>query len=351
MKIFKAGTTGKKSWKKWLIIGIIVLAILAGAAAGGGLIWYRYNLAPVDATATEDKLITIEKGRSADAIAVLLEEKGLIRSSTAFSFYVGRQGVKNKLKAGTYQLKSSLSVAEISDKLVKGDVAKRTVTFTPGRRLDQLRAEMIEAGFEEAKVDNALKTAGRQKLSGILPKGATLEGYLFADTYITGLDQVPDTIVNLSIDQLLKNLTSSVKEGIQKQGLTLHEGIILASIIQKESSNPEDQKQIAQVFYKRLKEGISLGADATTRYGVNKPSGPLTAADLASNSPYNTRKFKGLTPGPIGNFNKSALEAVAFPAEGDYLFFVAGNDRVTRFARTNAEHEALKAQYGVSAEE
>ena len=134
---------------------------------------------------------------------------------------------------------------------------------------------------------------------------------------------------------------NNLKEGFKKQGLTLYKGITLASIVQREVLAP-DQPQVAQVFYSRLKQGMNLGSDVTYHYAADKQG---VARDFNLESPYNTRKYKGLPPGPISAPGLSALRATANPALGDYLFFVSGDDEKTYFARTNAEHDKNVSQY------
>lgn len=331
-----------RRWPKIIMIAAIVSIVLIAVAAASAFAWYTVSLAPVDPASSQRELVVIQKGLGADDIARLLEEKQIIKSSTAFGWYTSRKGVKDKLQAGTYELSPSLSTAEVVDKLVSGDVARRTVTFVPGRRLDQLRAAMIEAGFDEAAVDEALDSVGRKTLAGILPDGASLEGYLYPETYLLPLEGKPDVLIAQATAEFLEHLTPDVKEGIKAQGLSIHRAVILASIIQQESSNPEVQKQIAQVFLRRLEIGMKLQADPTFRYGA-----ALTGktANSSLDHPYNTYKIAALPPGPIGNVGKSALQAVASPSEGDYLFFVSGDDGKTYFSRTLQEHEALKAQH------
>jgi UPF0755 protein len=342
MKSFRTGERSPRRWRKRLLITAVLLVVASSIVAAGMYSWYQINLRPCEECSTQKQLLVIAKGRSSTAIADLLEEKSLIRSSTAFNWYIARAGVKQRLQAGTYELGSQMSVEEIVNRLVKGEVARRTVTFPPGRRIDQLSKAMVEAGFDQKAVSEALQSAGRQKLAGILPMGASLEGYLFAETYLLNLDAPAATVAEQAVSQLLKQLTPAVRAQIKDQGLTIHQAVTLASIVQQESSNAQVQKQIAQVFLLRLKRDISLGADPTFRYGAyltGKPASP------SLDHPYNTRIYKGLPPGPIGNFNASALVAVADPAPGDYLFFVAGDDGVTRFSRSVTEHEALKDKY------
>lgn len=345
---FTLGEKVRKTKRRFLGILLVIMAVIALLGLGAIFAWYQISLRPKDAVTTSKQLITIRSGMGADNIADLLEDADLIRSSTAFGWYTASKGVKGSLQAGTYEFSANQTVSEMVDKLVKGEVARRTVTFVPGRRLDQLRSVMIEAKFSPEEVDRALDTAGRALLTGILPDKASLEGYLYAETYILGLDQPPEAFINLAVKEFLKHLTPEVRAGIERQGLSVHEAVILASIVQQESSQPDIQRQVAQVFLKRLDEGISLGADPTFKYAAAILGVP---ASTTINSPYNTRIHRGLPPGPIGSFSKSALEAVANPAEGDYLYFVAGKDNVTRFSRSLEEHEALKREHGVAGQD
>src|SRR5687768_15250545 len=171
-KSFVSTKKGNRSKKLWVVI-LSVLALLTVLVLATVYAWYQINIRPKDAAASTTRQVTIRSGLGADNIADLLEDKGLIRSSTAFSWFASREGVKGSLKAGTYEFSSNQSVSEIVGKLVKGDVAKRTLTFTPGRRLAQLRSVFLEAGFKEEDVDRALDTAGRKALDGIIPDDAT----------------------------------------------------------------------------------------------------------------------------------------------------------------------------------
>lgn len=338
----------KRNWIKIALITICALVVLLIVSVGGAYYWYRQGLAPLDPGKIEKELITVKKGMSADQIALLLEDEDIIRSSTVFGLYASRSGVKGKLKAGTYELSPSMNVSDIVKKMVKGDIARRTVTILPARRLDQIREAFVAAGFSESEVDQAFEAGAKKHLSDILPAGADLEGYLYPETYIASLDAPVSSIVDLALLEFKEHLTDEIKAGIKQQGLSIHEAVILASIVDQESPDKEDQRQIAQVFLKRLREDISLGADPTFKYAAAIAGVPPR---VNIDSPYNTRIYKGLPPGPIGNVRKQALAAVAYPAEGDFLFFVAGKDNVTRFSKTVQEHDALKKEHGVAGQD
>lgn len=352
MKYYEIGTKGNRNWSKiWLTVFIIFL-LGVGTAIFMVRRNYHQHLLPVNAS-QKSVLVTIPSGASVQEIAEKLQEQGLIRASWAFEWFVRNNNTRDQLQAGTYALRPSQSVQEITTILTQGKVDTSLVTILPGRRLEDVRDGFINQGFAADEVDAALNPKLYSNHPALVdkPQQANLEGYLYPESFQKTADTEVTTIIKLSLDELQKQLTPDVRAGIVNQGLTVHQAIILASVIGQEVSDPKEQQVVAQIFLKRLKDGIELGADATTRYAVDKPKGPLTAEELNSDSPYNTRKSKGLPPGPISNFKASALQAVAFPASGDYLFFVTGRDFVTRFSRTISEHETLIKQYGASGEE
>lgn len=350
-KSYAMGTRHRNWGKIWLALFIVIALSLVTAAF---LVRRSYNehLRPFSAS-QKTVLVTIPSGATAQQIGKQLQDKGLIKASWAFEWYVRNNNTRDRLQAGTYALRPSQSVKEITAILTQGKVDTSLVTILPGRRLEDVRDSLINQGFNADEVDAALNPKLYSNHPALVdkPEEANLEGYLYPESFQKTADTEVTTIIKLALDELQKQLTPDVRAGIVNQGLTVHEAIILASVVGQEVSIPKEQKVVAQIFLKRLREDIELGADATTRYAVNKPKGPLTAEELSSNSLYNTRKSKGLPPGPISNFKASALQAVAFPESGDYLFFVTGRDFVTRFSRTISEHEALIKQHGASGEE
>jgi UPF0755 protein len=251
-------------------------------------------------------------------------------------WYVSRLPGEGLIQAGTYNLSSALSTPQIADTLVAGDVDTSLVTIPPGLRLDQIRQELIDSGFTSEEVDRALKPKYTHPLLADKPANASLEGYVYPETLQITAESTPESVIQRSFDVFYDLINDSLRSQLSKQKLSFHEAIILASIIQEEVSNPSEQRTVAQVFIKRLNEGFALGADATFRYAA------ATTGQLASpllDSPYNTRIYKGLPPGPISNFSISALQAIANPTNTDYLYFVSGDDGVTRFAKTIQEHQ------------
>lgn len=334
-----------KRWRTWILACITILAIVIG----GGVVAIRHiyndNLKPVN-NAQDIILVEIASGATPHEIATLLEEKGVIKAAWAFEWYIRNQGVRDQLKAGTYALRSSLSTEEVVKVITGGDVATDTITILPAQRIDQLREYFINEGFTPDVVAKALDPASYVGHPALVdkPVDATLEGYIYPETFQRTADTALQDIITASLDELNKTLTPSLRAAINKQGLTIHEGIILASVIENEVMTQEDREKAAQVFLRRLRENIALESDVTAKYGAildgQEPS-------IIYSSPYNSYENPGLPPGPISNVGKSSLKAVANPAATNFLFFVAGNDCKTRFSETIDQHEALQEQYGV----
>ncbi len=329
------------SWKKILPIALGVVILVSLVSLLSLRQWYQRNLEPVSDVYSE-QITIIENGSTTTAIANQLDDENLIRNARAFDWYVNSYDTDKFLQAGTYKLSPSLSSQEIAQIILDGKVETDLVRVSPGRRLDQVATSLVEFGFSEAEVKAAVNANYTHPLFQDKPAGTSLEGYIFPETYQTTNASTARSVLEHSFNVFYDQLTNEIMSGISKQDLNLYEAIILASIIQKEVSDPETQRQVAQVFLKRFSEGTVLGSDVTFIYAAEL-AGDQPTVDY--DSPYNTRINAGLPPGPISNFNFSALEAVANPADGDYLFFVAGDDGKTYFANTLAEHEANVANY------
>lgn len=335
--------TPRQRWpRKLLGIAIVLGVIIIGATATVRYV-YSQNLKPVSSDQTA-QAITIESGATVEQIGDLLEEKGLIRSAWAFKLYVSSKEVRNALQAGTYELAPSQSVEEIVSQLTHGKIVTNLVTVLPGQRIDQIRSRLLQDGFSEVDVDNALNPANYADNPALVdkPKEASLEGYLYPDSFQRTSGTTASDIVTGALKEMDTHLTPDLREAFSKQGLSTYQGIILASVVEKEVPSAQDRQQVAQVFLKRLRIGMPLQSDATAHYGAildgAKPSSRYE-------SPYNTYFIKGLPPTPISNVTSSSLDAVAHPAGSDWLYFVSGDDGTTHFSKTLAEHEANVTQY------
>lgn len=324
----------------WVAIVLVVLAVIATVAVRT---MYYEKLKPVS-DSQQVVLITIKTGTPSAEIGTLLQQKGLIRSSTIFEWYIRTKDVRDKLQAGSYALRPSMTVPEIVDVLVQGSIKSDLVTILPGQRIDQIRQTLINAGFEPAAVEKALLPetyAGHVALAD-KPAGASLEGFLYPDSFQKNANTDPSVIIRESLDEMATHLTPDIRSAFVSHGLTVYQGVTLASIIEKEVSKQSDRAQAAQVFLKRLGTDMPLGSDVTAFYGaIVAGKDPSTTYD----SPYNTLLHKGLPPGPIANISASSLQAVAQPAATDWLYFVAGDDGTTYFSKTLDEHQALTKEH------
>jgi len=342
MKRYKFGMRDRSKWRSLLFFSVIIIVILAITGFFGIRRIYINNLQAVDTSATTDIIYVVESGATPSQIAKGLREKALIRSTAAFEQYVRTNELGQEFKAGTYLLKQSQDVASIVATLTEGRVAANLFTILPGKRLDQIAQAFRDKGFNDADIEEALEPNAYKDHPALVdkPDGVSLEGYLYPDSYefLIGTT-MPQTIVRQSLDEMAEALSPDIRAGISAQGLSIYQGITLASIVEREvgafDSNgvPSDNRpKAAQVFLKRLREGIRLESNTTD----NLPE------------EYDTYKIDGLPPTPISNISTSSLQAVTMPSATNYLFFVSGTDCVTRFSETQTQHETYIAQHGVA---
>ncbi len=330
----KPASTRRGAWKRTIIIFVVVIALLGGGGFIYARSWYTNNLQPVSTENTAVH-VSIPEGSSPEKIAEILHGKGLIRNKKAFNVYVRSRSYAQLLRYGVYELSPSMSAQEIVKILVEGNEASEPITFPPKSQINGIKRIMVNAGFDAAEVDAALEPnqyRGHPALVS-LPEGHDLEGYLFSETYHVSASTTAAQLVRIMLDETADKLTPARIQAYASRGLSIHQALTLASIVESEVSNndPSERPKVAQVFYKRLAEGMKLESNATDGWPEE----------------YDTYNISGLPPGPIGTVGETALEAVANPSKTDYLFFVSGSDCVTRFSRTIAEHEALIAQYGL----
>ena len=368
---------------KRILLSLFILLFLAGLF-GGGYYWYslqsvssancRFDSAKAAAESNEKEsnsvceyqTIEISAGESVKQIANNLKQADLIRNPLAFELYARINNLHAKLKTGKYSFRKTMSARAIAKQLVNGVVSSDVfnLTILPGTNLlgDKGKSQtgiihqFRTLGYSEEEINQALTKhydnpvlkglyADETKLSNPeIPVKLALEGYLYGETYQfynhEKLENVITTILNQFNDVVVSN---QLEEKFKARGLSLREGIILASIIQKEART-EDMPGVSMVFQNRLRQGIALGSDVTATYaaditGINRAN--ATNADiLAVNSLYNTRKFPGLPPGPIAVPSKAALLAVAEPdsSKASMLYFLTGDDGLMYYSGTDAEH-------------
>jgi UPF0755 protein len=328
-------------WRLWLIVAAIIVLIIAG---GYGLhTWYNHNLGPVSSS-TQIIEFKVESGASLRQIAAGLKDDGLIRSAQAFETYVRGRHLYSKIKAGTYALRPSMSTPEIVSKLVNGEVSTSYFTILPGKTIGDIKQAFKQQGYKDAEIAAAFNTASYagEPILNYLPAGASLEGFLYPDSFQREESTPASTIIRESLEEMQTHLTPEVISGLAAQGLTPYQGVTLASIVYQESGSSVAEPTIAQVFLLRMKQGMPLQSNVTANYAADLAG---VARTVAINSPYNTYLHTGLPPGPIGNMPDTALNAVIHPSNTSYLYFIAGDDGTIHFSTTAAQHEQAIHQY------
>jgi UPF0755 protein len=334
---------------------IWVVAGSAGSVSGQGV-----NL-PRGAS-DEPVYITVEKGDNAAAIGKRLEAAGIIESAASFERLAKLSGAERTLAAGEYEFTARTSVLDALARIRDGLTAARIVGVPEGMRLEEIAALLEKRGVLKASeflaAVNALATNG----SGIdpdliqsRPRASTLEGYLYPATYGFNRSVSANEAVLQMVKALSDRLTPELRDEARAQGLSLHQVLTLASIVDREVVNPEERALIASVYRNRLKLDMPLQADPTVQYAIAARPGSiveygywkkvLSAQDLSFDSNYNTYTKRGLPPGPISNPGIDSIVAVIRPAKTDFLYFVARNDGSHAFSATYEEHQRNVARY------
>lgn len=332
-----------RRWPRRILYVAVVLVVLLAVSVVVVRHVYDESLLPVSNDTTK-KVFVVAPNATVAKISSDLHKQRLIRQAWAFERYVSDKKLGSKLQAGTYRLSPSESAQEIAQKLAEGRVAVDLIVILPGQRLDQLKEAFVRARFKPQAVEAAFDPSQYANSPALAdkPANASLEGFLYPDSYQKDANTDPKVIVKAALDEMADHLTPDIRAGFAAHGLTVYQGVTMASIVEREVSTSEDRAQVAQVFYKRIADGMSLQSDVTAFYGAIR-AGQKPSVDYPS--PYNTYQVKGLPVGPISNVSDSSLDAVAHPANTDWLYFVAGDDGHTHFSKTIEEHQALVDQY------
>ncbi len=304
---------------------------------------------------------TLPPGASASRVGQDLHELGVISSARQFETLVKLMGVQDRLRATDYEFTTGMSVTSVIDLLLTTVIVDTVrVTFPEGLRIGEM-AEVAElAGFGTAEdfLESAELVPLPAGLFGFIPEGRDRQGFLFPDTYILPVGSTPADLVELMLVTFNLRFDPAIRAAAEAQGLTPYQVVIIASIVEREAVVDEERPIIASVYLNRIREGIKLDADPTVQFAISQDpeslatygywKAELTLEDLAYDSPYNTYLYAGFPPGPIANPGLASIEAVAFPAETNYYYFVANGilgDGSHVFAETFEEHLRNVAQY------
>jgi UPF0755 protein len=290
------------------------------------------------------KVVMVKKGMPLRKISAMLEQEGIIRNSQAFTWIASLRGKKSGIKAGEYEFHAGMSFFQVLDVLEKGQLRRHLVTIAEGYTLSQI-AQLLEElkivgkkEFLEKASSPALILSLGLPLSASGNPAPALEGYLFPNTYNLMRETPPEEIIQMMVQQFNRVFNKELIHRSSQLGLSQREVVILASIIEKETSLPEEKPLVSAVFHNRLKKKIPLQSDPTVIYGIKNFNGNLTKADLQRPTPYNTYLFSGLPPTPICNPGKDSILAALYPSPVSYLYFVSKNDGSHFFSSHIEEH-------------
>lgn len=336
-----------------IIISVSILAVSLVSIGLGGFFYIQniinrpYNIQ--DNTARE---FIIKEGEKVKQISANLEKEELISGKDFFEIYVWQERVASRIQAGNYELSSSMTIPEIVDIFIAGEVKSDDIYITipegfSNKEIDKRLAEkglILEGEFLDFDKKQDVDSSEYEFLQD-KPKEAGLQGYYFPDTYIYYKNSSLKDIAKKMLDNFDRKLSLELKEETKKQNKSVFETIILASIIEKEAKFPEDMKKISNVFQNRLNAGQKLQSDATINYITGSGRTQSTFEDLQIDSPFNTYKYAGLPPGPISNPGIAAIEAAVYQEKTDYFYFLTKSDGKAIFSKTYNEHLKNKSKY------
>lgn len=335
-----------------IFIGMLIILVLVAAGAAGSYYYYNQMLEPAAPEAVNDyQVVDIPPGANTGFIAATLYDEGLIQNELVFRIYVHRHDLAQDFIAGQYNLSPSMTVEEIVVKIQAGDVYAETIWFTipEGYMIKDMAVRLDEEGLVEENrfLDIAAEPPAEmvaevpflEEIDGT-DIDYLLEGYLFPDTYEIYTDAGAEDIVMLMLRRTDRIINDEYRQRMEELGLSLHEVMTLASLIEKEARVDHERALISGVIYNRLEEGQLLQIDATIQYILGETKEFLTYDDLEVESPYNTYQNEGLPPGPIAAFGEASIRAALYPEETEYYFYNYKYDDSGEhyFSRTYEEH-------------
>ena len=326
---------------KWLAIifcsAVLVVSVWAAVALN------RYAGTP--GPGPERRVIfAITPGETFDPLTSRLEAEGVIADPAKFKILARIKGYDKKLKAGEFELSSTMTPNQILDVMVNGKSYLHRLTipegFTARQIADEIAAQGLGSSDEFLKLVTDPRTAARLGIDA-----QTLEGYLFPDTYFFPKGVNPTAIAEKMVDHFKEEFRPEWYERAREMKFTVNQVVTLASIIEKETGDAAERPLISSVFHNRLKRHMRLESDPTVIYGIKKFDGNIKRRHLKTPTAYNTYIIRGLPPGPIASPGRASIEAALYPAQTNYLFFVSKKDHTHYFSTTIAEHNKAVRKY------
>ncbi|MCS6897955.1 MAG: endolytic transglycosylase MltG [Nitrospira sp.] len=290
------------------------------------------------------RVVVIPAGWTLQQVASLLEREQLIKSRWAFVWLARVQEADRRIQPGEYELHAAMSPAEILTKLVTGRVLLHTVTIPEGLTVAQIGNLLAERNITD-RAEFIRLARDKMFIQTLKIDAESLEGYLFPDTYRFARPTSAKEVIKTMVEQLDRVFSIEWRARAKELGLTMHQVLTLASVIEKETGSAEERPHISSVFHNRLKKNIPLQSDPTVIYGLPHFDGNLRKKDLTHPSPYNTYRWVGLPPGPIASPGADSIRAALYPASTPHLYFVSKNDGTHHFSTTLVQHNRAVELY------
>jgi len=303
----------------------------------------NYSISSIDKR-NVNVLVDIPTGSSFLEVTEILNQAGLIKHRIFFYSLTVIKNARRHIRAGEYELNTSLTPNAIIEKLIRGDIKKYKVTIPEDFSLKEIVDRLKE--YKLIDEDDFLELAGDEDfLKSLNIQADSIEGYLFPDTYFFDRSMSTRQIMKMMVNQFWKKITPGMIKGAEEMKLDVHKLVTFASIIGKESGDDAEKPMISAVFHNRLRKRMRLQSDPTAVYDLDSFEGKVLRSHLRRKSPYNTYVIKGLPPGPIANPGVASLKAVLYPAPVNYLYFVSKKDGSHFFSASLGEHKKAINRY------
>jgi UPF0755 protein len=325
------------------LVAVVLAVVLAGSAWARGL-WQPYK-----GYSGPEQFVEVPRGAGVSTIADRLAQAGVVRDRWSFRLAARLARAERRLKAGEYRFDRPQSAVEVVERLARGDVFLRQVTFPEGLTIAEMAGRFEDQGFGRADAFTAAANDTRL-IHDLDPVAADLEGYLFPDTYALPRSATATDLVEQMVRRFRTVWHDLGAAGLAAGDRSVRQVVTLASLVEEETARADERAVVAGVYANRLRIGMGLQCDPTVIYALRRAGrydGNLTRADLAFDSPYNTYRYAGLPPGPIASPGRRSIEAALAPATVPYVYFVSRNDGRHVFATTLAEHASNVRRYQV----
>lgn len=324
-------------WLKRLALLLVLALVVVGAGA-----WWVYSRVnePYRGYTAAEQFVDIPNGTGPAGIGQRLVDAGIVRDPWTFRAAVLISGRARELKAGEYRFDKPIDALEVIDRIRRGDIYRRMLTFREGLTTAEMAVVFEQKGFGSA-ADFVQAASDPAAIRDLDPAARDLEGYLFPETYALPRGTSAREVVGWMVTGFKKAFDEELRAAAVADGLTVRQVVTLAALVEKETGTPDERPIVAAVYRNRIKMGMAMQADPTVIYALQKAgryNGNLTREDLQLDSPYNTYRYPGLPPGPIASPGRASLQAAVRPAPVDYVYFVSKNDGTHAFATTLEEH-------------